>query len=125
MPIFLLDENVSYKIAKHLTVAHGLDVLAFHQAAQFGTPDPDVRSIAKRLKRVLITLDSDFSSLANLIGPTPPGIVWLNPPPSLRTLEGEKRILDRFFTQDAPRIDLDHSIVELTEFSTVILYPNI
>ncbi|MCO5220233.1 MAG: DUF5615 family PIN-like protein [Thermomicrobiales bacterium] len=123
MPRFLLDENVSPRIAKHLTLVHGIDVVAFPKVARPGTSDADVKALARRLGRVLITLDSDFSALANLIGPTPPGIIWLHPPPSLRTLEGEKRMLDRFFESEAVDLDLENSIVEITAFASFILYP--
>lgn len=123
MPRFLLDESVSPRIARYLAEAHGLDVLAFSSAAGHGTTDSELRAIARRLGRVLITRDSDFSSLTNPHGPPPPGILWLHPPPSLRTLEGEKRLLDRFFRFDAAHIDLDNSIVEITAFTSVVLYP--
>jgi predicted nuclease of predicted toxin-antitoxin system len=122
VPKFLLDENVSPRIGKHLTNVHGLDVLIFRRAAKHGTPDEDVRAIARRLGRVLITLDSDFKNLVNLFGPTPPGIVWLHPSPELRTLKGEKQMLDRFFEQDAPKLDLDNSIVEVVDDASVVLY---
>jgi predicted nuclease of predicted toxin-antitoxin system len=119
----MLDESVSHKIAKHLAAEHGLDVLAFHTVAKFGSPDFDVRATAKRLNRVLITLDSDFSALTNLFSPPPPGIVWIHPPRRKGKLKEEKQFLDRFFTQDAAGIDLDRSIVEVREFDSVILYP--
>jgi predicted nuclease of predicted toxin-antitoxin system len=122
VPSFLLDENISPRIGKHLALVHGLDVLAFHKVARYGIPDEDVRGIARQLGRVLITLDSDFKALANLFGPTPPGIIWLHPTTGLRTLEGEKQILDRFFEHDAARLDLDNSIVEVGDFESVILY---
>jgi predicted nuclease of predicted toxin-antitoxin system len=123
VPKFLLDENVSPRIAKHLTLVHGLDVLAFPKVARFGTPDPDVRDLAGRLGRVLITLDSDFSALAELFRPPPPGIIWLHPPVVMRTLGGEKQMLDRFFERDAPNIDLENSIVEVSELASQVLYP--
>ena len=88
-------------------------------------PDQDVRALARRLGRVLITLDSDFSALAELFGPTPPGIIWLHPPINLRTLEGEMQILDRFFENDARNIDLDNSIVEVTAQTFRLLYPKV
>lgn len=119
----MLDENLSPKIAKHLAREHGLDVLDFQSVASDGTSDPEVRTIAKRLNRVLITLDSDFSALANLIGPTPPGIIWMHPLRREGKLEAEKQMLDRFFRQDAGAIDLERSIVEVREFDSVILYP--
>lgn len=119
----MLDESVSYKIAKHLTNEHGLDVVAFHAVAAFGSSDPDVRAAALRLNRVLITLDNDFSALANLISPTPPGIIWLHPIQREGKLVSEKRMLDRFFSNDARWTDLEHSIVEVREFDSIILYP--
>jgi hypothetical protein len=41
----------------------------------------------------------------------------------MRTLRGEKQMLDRFFENDAPMIDLEDSIIEVGAWSSRILYP--
>jgi predicted nuclease of predicted toxin-antitoxin system len=91
---FLLHENLSPRVAKHLARAYELDAIPLSFVAREGTADTSVRSLARRLERVIITLDRDFAELANTRHPTPPGILWLNPPQSLRTVEGAIRLLD-------------------------------
>lgn len=119
---FLVDENLSPRVAKYLMRAHQLDAVPLFFVGSEGTPDSNVRALARQLDRVIITLDRDFDELAKTRRPTPPGILWLNPPQSLRTVEGAIRLLDRFFLQDAQSIDLENSIVEIGVFTSTILH---
>jgi predicted nuclease of predicted toxin-antitoxin system len=119
---FLLDESVSEQIAIHLRSSHGLDVMPFHQFAKYGTDDSEIRELALQLDRVIITRDSDFAVFSGPIEPTPPGVIWIHPPRSLRTLTGEKRLLDRFFVTEASTYDLENSIIEIKAFTARLIY---
>jgi len=54
---FLVDENVKLRLAKMLLVA-GHDV----KLAEKGSPDKEIRKIAKKESRIIITHDNDFAS---------------------------------------------------------------
>jgi predicted nuclease of predicted toxin-antitoxin system len=119
---FLLDENLSPRIARHLAQAHGFDAISILRIGQEGSSDTEIRALARRLRRVIVTLDRDFVDPLAYKYQTPPGILWINPPRSLRTIPGEIRLLDRFFELDASTLDLDHMIVELTVFTSIVHY---
>lgn len=63
MAAFLLDENVSIRIANHLT-ALGHHATSIVRAGYGGLPDPDVLLLAQRWQHVLITHNrGDFQLL--------------------------------------------------------------
>jgi predicted nuclease of predicted toxin-antitoxin system len=77
MPInhkLLLDENLSWRVARDLTKA-GYDVLSTTQSNTAGLGDHLVFQRAQQLQRILVTRDSDF--LARF-APPHHGIIVLN-----------------------------------------------
>jgi len=112
---FLLDENLSPKVAKHLERQWGRDAVHIRGLGQAGLEDKRVSGLAARHGRIVITLDSDFSELSRLAHPPPPGVLWLHPSPFLRSVEGHKKLLDRFFAEDLYRLDPTDSVIEITD----------
>lgn len=78
---FLLDENVPRSLADALT-ARGHDVLPIPERRRGGA-DSAVLAHARRARRVLVTLDTDFGTLvfATRRAP-PPAIVLVRLPPT-------------------------------------------
>jgi predicted nuclease of predicted toxin-antitoxin system len=60
---FLLDENIEYRLAAHLT-QFGHDITAIAQDYPPSLPDQEVLAIATREERILITDNRDFGELA-------------------------------------------------------------
>ncbi|MCC6944940.1 MAG: DUF5615 family PIN-like protein [Thermomicrobiales bacterium] len=121
MSRFLLDANLSPKVARYLSRTLQLDVKSLHVAGLASLPDRDVASMAKRENRVIITLDSDF---AEQYGRLPPGvgIIYLNLPGTLRFVSDINRILYAFFTEHAETVELERSLVILTGDTVSILH---
>ncbi len=122
MAKFLLDENLSPRISKYLEERHGLDVVPLRELGRTGIPDQNVADLAWRHGRVLITRDKDFSDPAYLRSTNSPGVLWAHPIVTLRTVEGYKQILDRFFTHEAGTFDVEASVIEITEQASRLLF---
>jgi predicted nuclease of predicted toxin-antitoxin system len=112
---FLLDANLSPKIARFLATEFGYDVLALQLLGLGELPDHDVLRRARLMRRVIITLDRDFARFAEQITRPPVGIIYLDLPNSLRYTPEIKLILGEFFRIHAPIIELEHSLVVITE----------
>jgi predicted nuclease of predicted toxin-antitoxin system len=112
---FLLDANLSPKIARFLATEFGYDVLALQLLELGKLPDHDVLRRARLMRRVIITLDRDFARFAEQITRPPVGIIYLDLPNSLRYTPEIKLILGEFFRIHAPIIELEHSLVVITE----------
>jgi predicted nuclease of predicted toxin-antitoxin system len=120
---FLLDANLSPKIAKFLSREIGLDVVSLHTVGLQSLSDPDVIRLARRQQRVIITLDRDFAEhfYRNLSPPI--GVIYLNLPLTLRYISDINQLLSHFFTVHADTIDLDHCLVTLTGSTVQITRP--
>jgi predicted nuclease of predicted toxin-antitoxin system len=100
-----LDENLP-RAARAVLEARGWDVHDVHQERLSGVLDSVLREACERERRVLITLDTDFSDVRLVSPATSPGIVLLRPPnQSVRStvgcLEGAARLLDTESPQGA------------------------
>jgi len=71
---FLLDENIPLEVRKSLE-ALGHDVADAHSSKLKGKSDARVLDLAKKEKRLLITLDLDFSNIISYSPKTHPGII--------------------------------------------------
>jgi predicted nuclease of predicted toxin-antitoxin system len=59
---FLIDENLSWRLAELLTKA-GHDAVHVRDLGAVGVPDVDVMTLATRDERVIISADTDFGAL--------------------------------------------------------------
>jgi len=116
---FLIDENLSQKIAMHFERDLGLDAVHVRNAGSTGLPDRNVGELAIRHGRVIVTLDSDFLKPVNLPRPRAPGVLWFNPSGQRSTLLFQS-MLDRFFAEDATNLDIENSVIEITELGFVV-----
>jgi predicted nuclease of predicted toxin-antitoxin system len=119
---FLLDENLAPDTARHLERLLAIDVVPLRSLGRTGIKDPGVLELAVRHRRVLITRDSDFVDPAKFRSVIPPGILWLHPSKSFRSKQGFKQVLEQLFTQHAKEFDLERSVVEVNEYSGILLY---
>jgi predicted nuclease of predicted toxin-antitoxin system len=117
---FLLDANLSPKIARFLASEFGFDVLSLQHMGLGDILDHDVLRRASAMRRVVITLDSDFARLPGVAGKNSTGIIYLRLPNSLRYVPEIKVILGAFFRTHASSIDLEHSLVIITEHDVSI-----
>ena len=115
MSSFLLDANLSPKIARFLQETFQLDVLSLLDMGLGEMPDREVLRLVKESGRVLITLDSDFTRFPNSLGDVRIGVVHLRLPNSHRYVPEIKEVLRQFFRTTASSIDLEHSTVVITE----------
>ena len=122
MAKFLLDENLSPRLSKHLESRLGLDVVPLRELGRTGIKDPGVLDLAIRHRRVLITRDSDFVDPNALHTFVPPGILWLHPAEAFRSNVGFKLMLERFFMAQADNFDLERCVLEVTERSSTLLF---
>jgi predicted nuclease of predicted toxin-antitoxin system len=110
---FLLDANLSTQTATFLSEAFDLDVVDLRSLNPSSLRDREVIELAKRERRVIITFDVDFGELYYLREKAAFGAIVLR----LRnqTPESVNRVLANFLTQEAPRINLESSLVVVTE----------
>lgn len=93
----------------------GFDVLSLYDEQLERLPDERVAALARRLGRVIVTLDGDFTRIfASQRGPGP-GIIYLDLPNTHRSLRAIRGILDEFFRHHAGSIDFENSLVTITE----------
>lgn len=115
MPPFLFDANLSPKLARHVAVTFGLDVLSLYDQQLERLPDEQVAALARRLGRVVVTLDEDFTRIFATRHGAGLGIVYLDLPNTHRSLRAIRGILEEFFRHHAASIDLEHSLVTVTD----------
>ena len=84
-------------------------------------PDPDIVTLAKGQGRVIVTLDEDFGEIYFRRERGAIGVIFLKVQDQANV--AVERVLDRFFRQDAPGIDLDHSLVVVTEYRVRVVGP--
>lgn len=122
MPKFLLDANLSHKVARFLGRQCQLDVLSLHGQHLGELPDHEVIRLARTQGRVIITLDRDYAEYFSRTTHPNIGIIYLDLPNSLRYTPTINHILERFFRAQAATIDLEHSLVTIAESSITIVH---
>lgn len=69
------DQNVSYRILKKIDAFYS-DCVHSSTVGLNGSPDIEIRSYCLENDYTIVTFDSDFYEMANLLG-HPPKIIWL------------------------------------------------
>ena len=77
--------------------------------------------MARQTGRVIITLDRDFVEYFTRAVRPNLGIIYLNLPNAYRPVAEINRILEGFFSAHAAAIDLDHSLVVVTEQTVTVI----
>jgi predicted nuclease of predicted toxin-antitoxin system len=117
---FLLDANLSPRVARFLADRFHLDVTSLQGQGLGQLPDHEVITLARRQGRVIITLDQDYSDYF-LDAPRPPvGIIYLDLTSRLRYIPAINRVLADFFAHHAATIDLEDALVVIREDGIVI-----
>ncbi len=120
MAKFLLDANLSPRVARHLVDRFGLDITSLQGQRLGALPDHEVLELARRQGRVIITLDRDYSDYFLGAPRQPIGIIYLDLPSRLRYIPAINRLLEDFFDRHAATIDLEHALVVIGEDGLVI-----
>ncbi len=85
---FTIDENVPLLVATALT-SLGHDCFVAARAAHRAV-DPDIMTLSRRERRILVTFDSDFSRMIfHELRPPPPGVVYMRGRPEEARLVSE------------------------------------
>jgi predicted nuclease of predicted toxin-antitoxin system len=117
---FLLDANLSPRVARFLTEQFQLDIESLQGQRLGELPDHEVIKLARQQERVIITMDQDYSDYF-LASPRPTiGIIHLELPNRLRYIPAINQILSDFFAHHAETIDLEHALVVIREDSVII-----
>lgn len=120
MAKFLLDANLSPRVARFLTDQFQLDVTSLQGQRLGSLPDHEVIKLARRQGRVIITLDKDYSDYFLDAPRQPIGIIHLDIPSRLRYIPAINRLLADFFSHHAATIDLEQALVVIREDGIVI-----
>jgi predicted nuclease of predicted toxin-antitoxin system len=112
---FLLDANLSPKVARYLVEEFDFDIVSLQGKRLGELPDHEVIRLALAEQRVIITLDRDFSDYYLASPGRSVGIVYLDLPNALRNNPDIIRILSDFFAHQATNIDLELSMVVIRE----------
>jgi predicted nuclease of predicted toxin-antitoxin system len=118
---YLLDANLSPKVARFLARQFQLDVISLQGKRLGQLPDHEFVRMARSEGRVIITLDRDFAEYFHRTSRPDSGIVYLDLPNSLRNIPEINRVLEAFFKQSPHDIDLEHSLVTITEHEVRIV----
>ena len=121
MSSFLLDANLSPKLARFLTTTFGFDVESLLALGLGHLPDPEVVTLAKSRGRVIVTLDEDFGEIYYRHERGAIGVVYLKVQDQANV--AVERVLERFFREDAAGIDLDRSLVVVPEHRGRVVGP--
>lgn len=120
MSRFLLDANLSPRIARFLVRRHGIDVTSLITLGMGGIGDREVTAFARREKRIIITLDRDFLEPYLVTGQIAQGIIYPNLPRRHRYVPSIEAILDTFFERHAAELELNRVLVILTEDQVIV-----
>jgi predicted nuclease of predicted toxin-antitoxin system len=115
VPRFLLDANLSPRVAKHLARTLGLDVITLQGKRVGDLHGYAVIDLAQKEQRVIITLDRDFSAYFRGSAQPTVGVIWMDIPNRLQSIPTINALLERFFREQPGEIDLDHSLVVIGE----------
>jgi predicted nuclease of predicted toxin-antitoxin system len=118
---YLLDANLSQKVGRFLARELQLDVISLQGKRLGQLPDHEVVLMARSQRRVIITLDRDFAEFFHHTARHDIGIIYLDLPNSLRTIPHINQILVAFFRQAAHGVDLERSLVTITEHEVRIV----
>ncbi|MGH2561128.1 MAG: DUF5615 family PIN-like protein [Thermomicrobiales bacterium] len=125
MTKFLLDANLSPKVARFLFDHFQLDVISLQGQRLGELPDKEVIRMARRTRRVIITLDRDFAEYFYRVEQPTIGIISLDLPNTHRNNPGINRVRADFFESHSSTIDLDLARVILTEQTVRIVRPRL
>lgn len=117
---FLLDANLSPRIARFLTRRHGIDVVSLITLGKGAIGDREVATFARREKRVIITLDRDFLEPYLATGQIAQGIIYLDLPSHQRYIPSIEAILETFFQHHAAELELDRVLIVLTADQVIV-----
>ena len=120
MAKFLLDANLSPRVARYLANQFQLDVISLQGQRLGELPDHKVIALARHQGRVIVTLDRDYSDYFLDAPRRDIGIIHLDLPVRLRNIPSIMSVLGDFFARHAETIDLEHSLVILREDQLVI-----
>jgi predicted nuclease of predicted toxin-antitoxin system len=117
---FLLDANLSHRVARHLEHRLAIDVISLQGRRLGELSDREVIAMARREARIIITMDRDFSDF--FLSSTAPGVgvIYLKLPRELRRIPAINRILEQFLADRERLGQLKQSLVVLTEESSTI-----
>ena len=121
MALFLLDANLSPKVGRFLTQQLQLDVISLQGQRLGQLPDHEVIRMARATGRVIITMDGDFAEYFHRAQRPNVGIIYLDLPNCLRTIPEINRLLAAYFRAHAEGVDLEHSLVIITEHEVRIV----
>lgn len=92
---FLLDENVSYRLAGHLMAA-GHEAVHVNEIGLTGTDDAVILSHARAEGMILVTADHDFVQMLFASGDTRPSVILVRDVETLRSADLAVLLLDAF-----------------------------
>jgi predicted nuclease of predicted toxin-antitoxin system len=120
MAKFLLDANLSPRVGRFLVDRLHLDVTSLQGQRLGELPDHEVIRMARQQRRVIITLDRDYSDFFQSSSNRGVGIIYLDLPNRLRYIPEVNRLLATIFEQHADSINLETSLVTIGEDHIVI-----
>ncbi len=91
----------------------GLDVIDLLSENRGALRDEDVVALAKELRRVVITFDLDFGEIYHSREKGKLGVIVLRLED--QTVQSVNRVLARFFNNEAAALDMDRSLVIISE----------
>ncbi len=107
--------NLSPRVARFLANQVQRDVTSLQGQRRGELPDHEVIALARRLRRVIITLGRDYSDYFLDAPHRDIGTIYLDLPTRLRNIPAINQVLADFFARHAETIDLEHSLVILRE----------
>lgn len=119
MTPLLLDANLSPDTGTYLRTELAFDAIHLRTIGLGELSDDEVVTLAKREGRVIITFDLDYGEIYKRWERGQIGVILLRLED--QTSSSVNRVLDRFFRQDAPGIDLTSSLVILDEARTRVV----
>jgi predicted nuclease of predicted toxin-antitoxin system len=120
-PPFLVDANLSPKLADFLVAEFGFDVESLRTLGLGHLPDVDVVELAKQQGRVIITLDDDFGEIYFRRERGNIGVIYLKVQDQANSVV--TRVIERFFRTMDAEIDLARSLVVITEHRVRVVRP--
>jgi predicted nuclease of predicted toxin-antitoxin system len=122
LPPFLLDANLSPKVARYLAQHLNLDVWSLHGLHLGELPDHEVIRMARASQRVIVTLDRDYAEYFFRTARPGIGIIYLDLPNTHRFIPLINKLLETFMSTQAEQIDFSEALVILTPTTATIHY---